>query len=94
MKKNLASDIKINNIGIEYKEIEFVEGVILKLFNTNKPQRLEDESFIEYKIRKKLNNNQLKEFLKGELFYDKKVPYINTDKKLNKYKTKKSITKI
>lgn len=93
--KDLVSEIKVHENGLEYKEIEFTEGVTVKLFNTNKPQRLEAENQLEYKIRRKLNNNQLKEFLKGELFYNSSnsIPYVNKDKQLNKFNNKKSIIK-
>lgn len=93
--KDLVSKIKVHENGLQYKEIEFNEGIVVKLFNTNKPQRLKEESQLEYKIRRKLNNNQLKEFLKGELFYNSSngIPYVNEDKQLNKFNSKKSITK-
>ena len=65
--KTLVSDILTHENGLQYKEIEFSEGVIVKLFNTNKPQRLEAENQMEYRIRRRLNNNHLKEFLKGKI---------------------------
>jgi len=75
-----VSDIMVHENGLQYKEIGFTEGVTIKLFNTNKPQRLEVESQMEYRIRRKLNNNQLREFLNGTPFYhsDSRVPYVKT----------------
>ena len=76
-KDNWVSDIKLHENGIEYKEIEFTEGIKIKLFNTNKPGRLEAETTMEYRIRRKLNNNQLKDFLKGQSVYQSanRIPY-------------------
>lgn len=81
-----VSDIMVHENGLQYKEIEFLEGVKVKLFNTNKPQRLEAESQMEYRIRRKLNNNQLKEFLNGTPFYHSasRVPYVKTKETITK----------
>jgi len=84
--KTLVSDILIHENGLQYKEIEFLQGVKIKLFNTNKPQRLEEESQMEYRIRRKLNNNQLREFLSGIPFYQSAngVPYVKTKETITK----------
>ena len=48
-------DIKMHENGILYKEIQ-MGGLDkpIKLFNTIKPQRLDGETHMEYKIRRKL----------------------------------------
>lgn len=73
------SDIKLHENGIWYKEIK-VNGFDkpMKLFNTLKPERLDGETFMEYKIRRileKANNKQ-------ELFHNSKKlgTYINKNK--------------
>lgn len=81
-----VSDIMVHENGLQYKEIEFLQGVKIKLFNTNKPQRLEAESQMEYRIRRRLNNNQLREFLNGVPFYHSasRVPYVKTKETITK----------
>lgn len=73
-----VSEIKIHENGLQYKEIQFTDDITVKLFNTNKPGRLPEETQMEYKIRRKLNNNQLKEYLKGtpKYFSASRVPYV------------------
>lgn len=81
-----VSDIKLHENGYEYKEIQFTEGVVVTLFNTNKPHRLEGEDMMSYRIRRKLNNNQLRDFLKGQPFYHSasRVPYVKITEEVNK----------
>lgn len=76
--QTLVSDILLHENGLEYKELEFISGEKIKLFNTNKPQRLEAESQLEYRIRRKLNNTHLKEFLNGTpVYYSASgIPYV------------------
>jgi hypothetical protein len=82
MIENFVSEIMTHENGLQYKEIEFQEGIKLKLFNTNKPQRLEEESMVEYRIRRKLNNSHLRNFLKGEVVYDSsnRKPFVKPNK--------------
>lgn len=42
------------------------EGKQLKILKTIKPERQEGEEFINYKIRQKIVNKMLKQYLKGQ----------------------------
>lgn len=45
--------------GIPYRVFETENGLV-RLFNTNRPERLEFETFLEYKIRRSINNQVTK----------------------------------
>jgi len=57
--------------GIQYQVLE-VDGEPFKLFNTDRPERLEEESFKEYKIRRRFLNQIKKQSLKGEQIWNSK----------------------
>ena len=82
--KEQPTDIKMHENGILYKELRF-DGLDepLKLFNSIKPQRLEGETYIEYKIRRQFTNHAAK--TKNKMFYDSfdngYKPYVNNNKK-------------
>jgi hypothetical protein len=93
---NLPPDVKLHENGILYKEI-FFDGLDkpVKLFNTLKPQRLEDETQMEYKMRRQIQKMNEKEKKRNpEVFYNpyensyKGIPYVNKNKK-DKFKKKK-----
>jgi len=67
--KEQPTDIKMHENGILYKEIKF-DGLDepLKLFNSIKPQRLDGETYTEYKIRRKFTAHAEK--TKNNLFYN------------------------
>ena len=97
---DLAPGVKLHENGILYKEIE-IGGLDepVKLFNTLKPQRLKDETWVEYKIRRQFLNHNAKtknifynpsehtEFVPGKGLV--RQPYVNKNKK-DKFKKKKN----
>lgn len=88
----LAPGVKKHENGLLYKEIE-MGGLDepLKLFNSLKPQRLEGETYTEYKIRRQFLNHNSKqkeviynpsehtEFVIGKGLV--RQPYVNKNKK-------------
>lgn len=77
--KEITSDsnieILIHENGVPYREAQLPEvDKPIKLFNSNKPQRLEGETYTEYKIRQKLVKAAEKEI---KLFYPSwnRIPY-------------------
>lgn len=60
-KEELPKDVIQHENGLFYKLID-IPGLDkpLRLFNTNKSERLPEETYTEYKIRQKLNKQQEK----------------------------------
>ena len=54
--------------GIPYRKLN-VDEKEFKLFNTDRPYRLAEESFEEYKVRRRFNNQVKKLKLKGEVVW-------------------------
>jgi hypothetical protein len=91
---NMPEDAKSHESGVWYREFE-VDGLDnpVRLFNSSSPKRLDFETKIEYKVRRKFLNHKSK--LKYS-FYDpyqygttKGVPYVNKNKKDKFKKVKK-----
>ena len=84
---NMPEDAKLHENGVWYRELSVggLEG-ITKLFNSSRPNRLEGETTVEYKIRRKLLKHR--ENTKY-LFHNSTTngTYINTNKK-DKFKKK------
>jgi hypothetical protein len=71
--------VKQHENGYWYKELP-MSGLDepLKIFNTIKPQRLEGETYVEYKIRRKFLEQEAKQ---KKIFYD---PIAETNKAIQK----------
>ena len=93
----LPEDALMHNNGYWYRELT-VDGVKdkVKLFNCSRPNRLDGETTVEYKIRRKFLKHTEKyskhsiynPFEGGRRGITKGVPYVNENKK-DKFKKKK-----
>jgi hypothetical protein len=68
----MMSEEKVTESGIVYFEYP-VEDRILKMFVSNSPSRLEEETHEEYKTRRKINRGSMKRFKRGRMLWN---PYI------------------
>ena len=66
------SEEKVTESGIVYFEYP-VEDRVLKMFVSSDPSRLEEETYEEYRMRRKLNYGSMKRFKRGRMLWN---PYI------------------
>lgn len=57
---------------IEYTKRKISDGSIVKIYHSNKPERLEEETFVEYKLRRAAMKAYLKS-IKSRKIWNSKI---------------------